>query len=138
MRHPRRGPGRASLAVVLLLTGTVLAACDGASSNPPALPPLPGPVPGAAPSDADLCGPKPFGAEQPPNAWVQFDVTPQQLELIHSRLVRVLCRQGLWQQGVGFGFNSNPDRTRYWVVIHPGHSGLTARQILDRLLGRTP
>jgi hypothetical protein len=29
------------------------------------------------------------------------------------------------------------DKKRYLVVIHPGHSGLSARQILDRSLGRT-
>ena len=73
-----------------------------------------------------------------PEAWVRFDVTKQQLDLITSRLLLVLCRQGLWKQGVGFGLNFNEQRTRYWVVIHPGFSGLTARQILDRFLGRAP
>ena len=44
--------------------------------------------------------------------------------------------EGLWQQGVRFGLNLNEDKTRYWVIIHPGESGLTHQQVLDRLLGR--
>jgi hypothetical protein len=48
----------------------------------------------------------------------------------------VLVDEGLWQQGVRFGFNLSQDRTRYWVIVHPGESGLTHQQVLDRLLGR--
>jgi hypothetical protein len=48
----------------------------------------------------------------------------------------VLVDEGLEQQGVRFGFNLNEDKTRYWVTIHPGESGLTHQQVLDRLLGR--
>jgi hypothetical protein len=135
-RLPTRRPARtASLATALLLAGAVLAGCGGAT--PPA-PALPVPAPARPPSEAALCGPKPFGAEQPPEAWVRFDVTEQQVKLIGSRLVKVLCRGGLWRQGVGYGVGFNQDRTRYFVMIHPGHSGLTARQVLDRLLGRGP
>jgi hypothetical protein len=68
--------------------------------------------------------------------WVRFFVTRQQFETIDRRLLLVLCGQHLWQQGVGFGENRNLQQTRFWVLIHPGRSGLTARQILDRLLGR--
>ena len=138
MTRPWTRPVRtAPLAVVALLAGAVLAGCVPAS---PVEPDLPSPVPGPArtPSDANLCGPKVFGAEQPPEAWVRFDITEQQLDLITSRLVEVLCRQGLWRQGVGFGMNFNPERTKFWVVIHPGRSGLTARQVLDRFLARVP
>ena len=46
----------------------------------------------------------------------------------------VLVDEGLWQQGVRFGFNFNQEKTRYWVIIHPGDSGLTHRQVLDHLL----
>ena len=94
------------------------------------------PSPAAPASDASRCGPKPFGAEQPASAWKQFDVTRAQLELINRRLFRVLCREGLWRKGVGFGAGYDPDRETEFVMIHPGFSGLTARQILDRLLGR--
>lgn len=68
---------------------------------------------------------------------MRFDVTEQQMDVIDSRLRTVLCRQGLWRQGVGFGTNVDPQGQRF-VMIHPGRSGLTARQVLDRFLGRVP
>jgi hypothetical protein len=139
--QPKR-PGRARLAVALALAGAVLAGCDPGPrvEAPPEAPLVPSPAapsPAAPPSDASLCGPKPFGAEQPESAWVRFDVTAQQIEVIERRLIRVLCREGLWRKGVGFGANRDPDGATGWfVMIHPGFSGLTARQILDRFLGR--
>jgi hypothetical protein len=132
----RRG-GPASLAVVLLVAGAVLAGCSLAPPDEPALPPPPAP-PGGPPSVAAPCGPRAPDAEQPPEAWVRFDVTARQLEVIDRRLKEVLCRQGLWRKGVGFGVNSTQEGTGYFVMIHPGRSGLTARQILDRFLGRVP
>jgi Clp amino terminal domain, pathogenicity island component len=74
--------------------------------------------------------------EGPLEGWERFDITPQQWEVIHPRVKEVLVDQGLWQQGVRFGFNLNQEKTRYWVIIHPGESGLTHRQVLDHLLGR--
>jgi ATP-dependent Clp protease ATP-binding subunit ClpA len=74
--------------------------------------------------------------ETPLEGWERFDITPQQWEVIHPRVKAVLMDQGLWQQGVRFGFNLNEERTRYWVSIHPCESGLTHQQVLDRLLGR--
>ena len=134
---PKR-PGRARLAVALALAGAVLAGCiPGARVEAPSDAPLvPSPAAPAAPSLASQCGPKPFGAEQPPDAWERFDVTAAQIEVIDRRLVRVLCGQGLWRKGVGFGVNRQEDGTGWFVMIHPGFSGLTARQILDRFLGR--
>ena len=128
-------PARAALAVALALAAAVLAGCapDSGAGPPPAVTVVRPPA--ARPSDASLCGPKPFGAEQPEDAWAHFDITPAQAKVIERRLVKVLCRDGLWRQGVGFGINFNQDRTRWFVMIHPGFSGLTARQILDRLLG---
>jgi ATP-dependent Clp protease ATP-binding subunit ClpA len=76
------------------------------------------------------------GEERPLEGWERFDITPQQWEVLHPRVKEVLVDQGLWQQGVRFGFNLNEERTRYWVIIHPGDSGLTHQQVLDRLLGR--
>jgi hypothetical protein len=32
--------------------------------------------------------------------------------------------------------NFNQDKTRYWVSIHPGDSGRSHQEVLDRLLGR--
>jgi hypothetical protein len=74
--------------------------------------------------------------EMPLEGWERFDITPQQWEVIHPRVKEILVDQGLWQQGVRFGFNLNKEKTRYWVSIHPGDSGLTHQQVLDRLLGR--
>jgi hypothetical protein len=137
MPSPRNRPGTTALLTGVLLAGALLAGCVPGTPEEPVTPAVPVPAP-AAPSDTDLCGPKPFGAEQPPEAAVRFDVTEQQLQVIESRLIEVLCRQGLWRQGVGFGMNFNQERTKFWVLIHPGRSGLSARQILDHLLGRGP
>jgi len=93
------------LTVVLVVAGAVLAGCSLAPARragPPA------PSPGGPPSVASLCGPRVPGAEKPPDAWVRFDVTARQIEVIDRRM------------------------------IHPGNSGLSARQILDRFLGRAP
>jgi hypothetical protein len=136
MGRPWRRGGWVGL-VLVVLAGGLLGGCDGGSPPVP-VSPVPVSPPAVGQSDAELCGVKPFGAEQPPEAWVRFDITRAQLDLIHSRLIEVMCRQGLWRQGAGFGWNVNAEGTRYWVVIHPGRSGLTARQVLDRLLGRGP
>ena len=45
----------------------------------------------------------------------------------------MLVRQRLWEQGVRFGAGVNKDVQV--VLIDPGFSRLTAREILDRLLG---
>jgi hypothetical protein len=129
---------RRMLAVVLVVAGAVLAGCGPGAPDRPVLPPPAAPSPAAPPSLAALCGPKVPGAEQPPDAWVKFDVTEAQLEVIDGRLLEVLCRQGLWRKGVGFGFNRTQEGTGAFVMIHPGFSGLSARQILDRFLGRGP
>jgi hypothetical protein len=73
--------------------------------------------------------------EMPLEGWERFDITPQEWEVIHPRLKVVLSGEGLWQRGVWFGMNFNEDKTRFWVSIHPGESGLTHQQVLDRLLG---
>jgi hypothetical protein len=62
-----------------------------------------------------------------------FEVTPQQYELIGRRVPEVIVRQKLWDQGVRFGAGVN--QGKYHVLIDPGFSGLTARQVLNRLLG---
>jgi hypothetical protein len=64
-----------------------------------------------------------------------FEVSPQQYEIIGRRVHEVLLRQHLVDRGVRFGANHDPDRHLYFVLIDPGLSRLTARQILDRLLG---
>jgi hypothetical protein len=62
-----------------------------------------------------------------------FEVTPQQYQLIGQRVHEVIVRQKLYDQGVRFGAGVN--QGKHHVLIDPGFSGLTARQILNRLLG---
>jgi hypothetical protein len=62
-----------------------------------------------------------------------FEVTAHQRELVARNAVKVLTRQGLWDQGVRFGI-TDPFKKQHFVLINPGLSGLTARQILDRML----
>ena len=69
------------------------------------------------------------------DGWHQFEVSPQQYDLIGRRVHQVIVREKLWDQGVRFGANFDPEKRFYFVLIDPGHSGLSARQILDRLLG---
>jgi len=76
------------------------------------------------------------GEEMPLEGWEKFDITPEEWEVIHPRVGPVIVEE-LWSQGVRFGFNLNKDRTKYWVCINPGQSGLEAREVLDRLLGLT-
>jgi hypothetical protein len=129
-----------TLTVVLVAAAAMLAGCDLAPPREPALPPAPAtaPSPGGPAAAGTPCGPRPPDAEQPPEAWARFDVTERQFKVINRRWREVLCRQGLWRKGVGFGGNINEEGTGYFVMIHPGHSGLSARQILDRFLGRVP
>jgi hypothetical protein len=130
---------RLRMLAVVLVAGAVLAGCGLGAPDRPVLPSPPDPSPVGPPPDiGSRCGPRPPGSEQPPDAWVQFDVTEAQLQVINGRLLEVLCRQGLWRKGIGFRFNHNQEGTGYLVEIHPGFSGLTARQILDRFLGRGP
>ena len=49
--------------------------------------------------------------------------------------VMVLIRERLYDQGVRFGDNYDPHKDLHFVLINPGLSHLSARQILDRLLG---
>jgi hypothetical protein len=64
-----------------------------------------------------------------------FIVNAQQYEVIGKRLHQVLRGEGLWDQGVRFGANHDPAKGEYLVLIKPGRSRLSARQILNRLLG---
>jgi hypothetical protein len=129
----------ASLLLGLLLVGATLAGCDpaGTPEQPPPPPQAPRPIIGS-PTPASRC-PESLSGESPspegPGAR-RFEVTRQQLEVITSHLLEVFCDQGLWQQGAGFGFNYENDPNRAFVLISPGRSGLTAKQVLDRLLGR--
>jgi hypothetical protein len=135
----------ASLLLGLLLATVTLAGCHptGSGAQPtPSTPPAtatqaPRP-PSGPPTPLGDCGQALSGlghSAEGPRAR-RFEVTRRQLAVIDRHLFEVLCRQGLWQQDVGFGFNYEKDPNRAFVLINPGRSRLTARQILDRLLGR--
>jgi ATP-dependent Clp protease ATP-binding subunit ClpA len=73
--------------------------------------------------------------ERPLEGWEQFLVPRRKLDVIGRRLKEVLWDQQLWQQGVRFGYGAHGQET-IKVIIHPGDSGLSHQEILDRLLGR--
>jgi hypothetical protein len=142
LRERRR---TASLLLGLLLASVTLAGCHPTGSGAQPTPPTP-PVaatqaprpPSGPPTPLGRCGQALPGlrhSAEGPRAR-RFEITRRQLAVIDSRLIEVLCRQGLWQQDAGFGFNYEKDPNRAFVLINPGRSRLTAKQILDRLLGR--
>ena len=121
------------LALVLVIAAA-LAGCGGGSSDPP--PPTGSPARTIPPSTlrpattlrSDL--PRQVGTD---GDFQVFEVTAAQRELVARNATRVLIRQGLWDQGVRFGI-TDQFRSRHLVLINPGLSGLTGRQILDRML----
>jgi hypothetical protein len=132
----------ASPLIGLLLAGAMLPGCHaGQAGQQPAMPDQPTQSPRPAsgsPAPLGDCGAALPGlghsAEGPGSR--RFEITRQQLGVIGSRLVEVFCRQGLWRQDVGFGVHYTKDPNRVVVLVSPGRSGLTAKQVLDRLLGR--
>jgi hypothetical protein len=126
----------ASLLAGLLLAGISLAGCDAGPAGEPTQP-VPAPLPASGPRIRDMCGQTPSGGEhsvEGPGSR-RFEITRQQLKVIMKHLIEVYCHQGLWRQDAGFGFNYEKDPNKAFVLIGPGRTGLTARQILDRLLG---
>ena len=121
--------------VVALAVAVVLAGCGG----DPGKPVPPGPVPTRT-APASLSPTTTLTWAQPRmvrvvDGYVVYEVNAQQYQLIGRRLVQVLHREGLWDQGVRFGANADPSRDWYVVLIKPGLSKLSTRQILNRLLG---
>jgi hypothetical protein len=126
------------LGVALALAATlVLAGCGPERSGGPA-PAAPAPtrtVPPATPSPGTTLVsrlPRLLGIV---DGYHMFEVSPQQYEIIGRNVARVLFREGLYDQGVRFGANYDRDKDLHFVLIDPGLSHLSARQILDRLLG---
>jgi predicted small lipoprotein YifL len=126
-----------ALAVVAMLA--VLAGCgDGGSDEPP--------PPGVPVTNQTLPPPTLSPATTLVSAlprllrvadgWHQFEVSPQQYEVIGRNWYRVIVREKLRDQGARFGVNADPAKNFYFVLIDPGLSRLSARQILDRMLGR--
>jgi hypothetical protein len=121
---------RRSLALAATLAVTVLlAGCSRDAGEPvPA-----GPVPTLSPATT-LTWAQPRMVRVV-DGFSVFEVNAQQYELIGRRLTQVLHREGLWDQGVRFGANADPSKDWYVVLIKPGLSRLSPRQILNRLLG---
>jgi hypothetical protein len=118
----------ARVCIVLLLVAAVLGGCSAGGAQEPA---IPAPTPTLSPTTTLISAlPRQVGTE---GRYQVFEVTPQQYELIGRRVPEVIVRQKLWDQGVRFGAGVN--QGKYHVLIDPGFSGLTARQILNRLLG---
>jgi hypothetical protein len=129
---------RLVVALVLAASG-LLAGCGSERSVPPApAQSLPSPTrtvppatlsPGTTPVSAL---PRLMGVA---GGYHQFEVSPQQYELIGKNVYQVLFKERLWDQGVRFGANYVREKNLHFVLIDPGFSHLSAREILDRLLG---
>jgi hypothetical protein len=126
------------LAVALILAATVaLAGCGAGRAGGPA-PTVPAPTrttppPAPSPGTSVVSAlPRLLGIV---DGYHMFEVSPQQYEIIGRNVPRVLGREHLFDQGVRFGANYDRDRDLHFVLIDPGFSRLSARQILDRLLG---
>jgi hypothetical protein len=129
--HRRTFAPAVALAVAVVVTG-----CGGAGEGAqvPAAPVPTRTVPPPTLSPTTVFGAQPR-ATRVVDGFTVFEVNAQQYELIGKRLVQVLHREGLWDQGVRFGANADPAKDWYIVLIKPGLSQLSPRQILNRLLG---
>jgi hypothetical protein len=113
---------------MILLVGAVLGGCSAGGAQEPA---PPAPTPTLSPTTTLVSAlPQQVGTD---GGYQVFEVTAQQYQLIGQRVHEVIVRQKLWDQGVRFGAGVN--QGKHHVLIDPGLSGLTARQILNRLLG---
>jgi hypothetical protein len=114
----------ARLCVVLLLVAVVLGGCSTGA-------PEPAPTATLSPTTTLVSTlPRQVGTE---GRYQVFEVTAQQYQLIGKRVHEVIVLQKLRDQGVRFG--AGVHQGKYHVRIDPGFSRLTARQILNRLLG---
>jgi hypothetical protein len=114
--------------MILLLVAAVLGGCSVGDAQEPA-PPAPTPTPSPTTTLVSAL-PRQIGTD---GGYQIFEVTPQQYQLIRQRVHQVIVREKLHDQGVRFGAGVN--QGKHVVLIDPGFSRLTARQILNRLLG---
>jgi hypothetical protein len=116
------------VSIVLLLIAAVLGGCRSGGAREPA-PPVPTAT--LSPTTTLVSAlPRQIGTD---GGYQIFEVTAQQYQLIGQRVHEVIVRQKLYDQGVRFGAGVN--QGKHMVLIDPGFSRLTARQILNRLLG---
>jgi hypothetical protein len=122
------------LGVALILAATVvLAGCGAGRTGGPA-PAAPVPTRTTPPPATTVTSALPR-LLRVVDGYHMFEVSPQQYEIIGRNVPRVLGREHLFDQGVRFGANYDRGRHLRFVLIDPGFSHLSARQILDRLLG---
>lgn len=122
--------------VLALVVAVPVAGCGGGPGGPGPPAPVPTqttPPPNLSPATTVTWAPPRM--VRVVDGYHVFVVSAQQYELIGKRLHQVLRREGLWDQGVRLGANINPDTGEHVVLIKPGLSRLSARQILNRLLG---
>ena len=124
--------------VLVLAVAALLAGCSyGGSEEPAAGTPVTNqtlPPPTLSPNNTVMSGlPRLVGTE---GKYLVFAVSPQQYELVDRNFHQVIIREKLWDQGVRFGAGFDQARQVHLILIDPGFSQLSARQILDRLLGR--
>jgi hypothetical protein len=127
------------LAVALVLAATVLLGCGSERPGQPApAQTLPSPTrtvpPPTLSPGTTLVSALPR-LMRVAGGYHQFEVSPQQYEIIGKNVYQVLFKERLWDQGVRFGANYVREKNLHFVLIDPGFSHLSARQILDRLLG---
>ena len=126
------------LGVALVLVAVLMLA--GCGQERPA-PPAPASAPPTRTVPPPTLSPATTLLSSPPRllrkvgGYSMFEVNAEQYEIIGKHVYQVIFRDKLWDQGVRFGANYDPDKRLHFVLIDPGFSGLTARQILDRLLG---
>jgi hypothetical protein len=114
--------------LLVLLIATILGGCSADGAREPA-PPVPTPT--LSPTTTLVSAlPRQIGTD---GGYQIFEVTAQQYQLIDQHVHEVIVRQKLADRGVRFGAGIN--QGKHIVLIDPGFSGLTARQILNRLLG---
>ena len=120
----------ARLCMILLLVAAIGGGCSAGGAREPA---PPGPTATLSPTTTLVSTlPRQIGTD---GGYQIFEVTAQQYQLIDQHVHEVIVRQKLSDQGVRFGAGIN--QGRHIVLIDPGFSGLTARQILNRLLGNS-
>ena len=122
--------------VLALVVAVPVAGCGGGPGGPGPPAPVPTqttPPPNLSPATTVTWAPPRM--VRVVDGYHVFVVSAQQYELIGQRVGEVLVHQHLLDQGVRFGANFDPEKHFYFVLIDPGHSGLSAREILDRLLG---
>jgi hypothetical protein len=136
MTHRSVALATCRVVVLALVVAVPLAGCGGGPGEPGPPAPVPtqtAPPPSLSPATTvTWAPPRMVGVV---DGYYRFIVSAQQYELIGERLNQVLRREGLWDQGVRFGANVDPATGEYFVLIKPGLSRLSARQILNRLLG---